>query len=62
MDQKKPGKKPILVKVKHKDEIFNIFTDEFDINLYVKKEIAKITNEDVDNIKLYLYNKRVSSC
>jgi len=60
MDQKQKQKKnPILVKVKHREQIFFIFTDEFDTNLYVKKEVAKILNEELDNIKLYFSNKRV---
>jgi len=60
-NNKQTPKKPILVKVKHKDQIFYIFTDEFDTNLVVKTEIAKILNEELDNIKLYFHNKRVIS-
>jgi hypothetical protein len=50
---------PLYVKIKHKEEIFMIFTSEYSKAVTIKEEIAKIKDIPVENIKLYYNNKRL---
>lgn len=52
-------KSPICVKIKHKNESFIIFSDEFHKSLEIKEQVSLIKNFPVENIKLYYYNKRI---
>lgn len=59
-DQKPDQKaKPLYVKIKHKKEIFIIYSDEYQRTGHIKEEIAKIKDIPKDNIKLYYTNKRL---
>ena len=49
---------PIYVKVKHKKEVFVIFTDEYKKSIEIKEEISKIKGTALENIKLFYSNKR----
>ena len=49
---------PIYVKVKHFKEIYYIYTDEYSKGVDVKEKLSKVINKPVENIRLYLGNKR----
>jgi hypothetical protein len=57
---KQIGHRPFYVKVYHKEECFYIFTDEYDFSGIIKKEVSKIKDIPLEQIKLYM-GKRVSS-
>jgi len=50
---------PILVKVKHFNQIYTIFTEEYKKSIEIKEELSFITHIAVENIRLYLENKRI---
>lgn len=50
---------PMYVKVKHKKDIFMIFTEEYKKSIEIKQEVAKILNLPIENIKLYFSSKRI---
>lgn len=50
---------PICVKIKHKNETFMIFSDEFRKSIEIKEELAKIKGLPSENIKIYYANKRL---
>jgi hypothetical protein len=52
-------KVPICVKIKHKNETFYIFTEEYKKSLDIKEEISKIKKTPVENIRLYYTNRRL---
>jgi hypothetical protein len=52
-------KSPICVKVKHKNETFVLFSDEFNKAIEIKDQLAKMKNVPIENIKLYFINKRI---
>jgi hypothetical protein len=52
-------KSPICVKVKHKNETFVLFSDEFSKALDIKEQISKIKNVPNENIRIYFINKRI---
>jgi hypothetical protein len=52
-------KVPICVKIKHKNETFYIFTEEYKKSLDIKEEISKIKKTPVENIRLYYVNRRL---
>lgn len=51
--------RPICVKVRHKEDTYMIFTEEYKKSIHIKEEISKIVDISVENIKLFLGNKRV---
>ncbi len=50
---------PILVKVKHFNEVYMIFSEEYKKSIQIKEELSLIKNVPVENIRLYLENKRI---
>lgn len=50
---------PIYVKIKHKNETFFIFTEEYKKSLDIKEQISKIKMTPIENIKLFYPNKRL---
>lgn len=51
--------RPILIKVKHKYDTYTIFTEAYKNSIQIKEEISKIKQIPIENIKLFLSNKRV---
>lgn len=49
---------PLSVKVRHYKDLFIIYTDEYHKSIVIKERLSKIINKPVENIKLYLQNKR----
>lgn len=50
---------PIFVKVKHKKDVFMIYTEEYKKSIEIKNELSKIKEIPSENIKLYFNNKRI---
>lgn len=50
---------PLYVRIKHKEETFFIFTEEYKNAITIKEEISKIKKIPLENIKLYYNNKRI---
>ena len=49
---------PLSVKVRHYKDLFIIYTDEYHRSIEIKERFSKIINKPVENIRLYLQNKR----
>jgi hypothetical protein len=50
---------PICVKIKHKNETFFIFTEEYKKSFEIKEQISKIKKIPIENLRLYYTNKRL---
>jgi hypothetical protein len=50
---------PLYVKIKNKMDVFMIFTEEYKKGFNLKEEISKIKEIPIENIRLYLWNKRL---
>ena len=46
-------KSPICIKVKHKNETFVLFSDEFNKAIEIKDQLAKIKNDSVANFCIF---------
>ena len=51
-------KMPLAIHVHHFDDMFLIYSDEYDESQKIVDEISKILNIDVANLRLYFSNKR----
>ena len=49
---------PLSVKVRHYKDLFIIYTDEYHKSIEIKEKLSKIVNVPVENMRLYLQNKR----
>ena len=49
---------PLSVKVRHYKGLFIIYTDEYHKSIEIKEKLSKIVNVPVENMRLYLQNKR----
>ena len=49
---------PLAIHVHHFDDMFLIYSDEYDESQKIVDEISKILNIDVANLRLYFSNKR----
>ena len=49
---------PLSVKVRHFKDLFIIYTDEYHKSIEIKEKLSKIVNVPVENMRLYLQNKR----
>ena len=49
---------PISVKVKHLKDIYIIYTDEYHKSIEIKEKLSNLTGIAVEDIKLYLENRR----
>ena len=50
---------PISVKIHHLNDIYIIYTDEYSKSLDIKEKLSKLIGLEVENIKLYLGNRRL---
>ena len=50
---------PISVKIHHLNDIYIIYTDEYSKSLEIKEKLSKLIGLEVENIKLYLGNRRL---
>lgn len=50
---------PISVKIHHLNDTYIIYTDEYSKSLEIKEKLSKLIGLEVENIKLYLANKRL---
>ena len=53
------GPLPISVKVYHLNDLYIIYTDEYDKSGEIKKLLSKLSGQPEEEIKLYLKNKRL---
>ena len=51
-------KMPLAIHVHHLDDMFLIYSDEYDESQKILEEIAKILNLEVTDLRLYFSNKR----
>ena len=51
-------KMPLAIHVHHLDDMFLIYSDEYDESQKILEEIAKILNVEVTDLRLYFSNKR----
>ena len=51
-------KSPLAVHIHHLDDMFLIYSDEYDESLKIIEEVGKILNVEPVNIRLYFSNKR----
>ena len=51
-------KSPLAVHIHHLDDMFLIYSDEYDESLKIIEEIGKILNIEPANLRLYFSNKR----
>ena len=51
-------KMPLAIHVHHLDDMFLIYSDEYDESQKILEEIAKILNVEVADLRLYFNNKR----
>ena len=49
---------PLSVKVRPYKDLFIIYTDEYHKSIEIKEKLSKIVNVPVENMRLYLQNKR----
>ena len=52
-------KSPLAIHIHHKDDMFLIYSDEFDESLKIFEELSKILDIEPANMRLYFSNKRM---
>ena len=52
-------KSPLAIKIHHKDDMFLIYSDEYDESSKIFEELSKILEIEPANLRLYFSNKRI---
>ena len=52
-------KSPVAIKIHHKDDMFLIYSDEYDESSKITEELSKILEVEPVNLRLYFSNKRM---
>ena len=52
-------KSPLAIKIHHKDDVFLIYSDEYDESSKIFEELSKILEIEPANMRLYFSNKRM---